>query len=180
MLKATKNLFSSAAAATSKSFVAGAGGAVPAKNLAGGVTLNSRDEIESMLSQPTWCVSELFERVENDSATERPTYETLSKLLKQAGLNSVEKDSPRANKLLQELDTQLTFVSHISEVDTKGIEPLVRISGEPIKARMEDLFAISEETAPETVEPNNWQPVALSAERSGNFYVLHEGLAKEA
>jgi hypothetical protein len=134
--------------------------------------LSSRAEIVELLSSPTWCVSELFRKDPSDNITEPATPEMLTKLLKQAGLNSVGNEPKREAKLLKELDTQLTFVGHIAAVNTDGIEPLVRIGGPPLSVSYEQLYQ-PRETAPEV---GKWSPAQLASESNGDYYVLREGL----
>lgn len=161
--------------------------------------LKSRADIKAALATPTWSVAELFEQdhpsgssspTTSDTSfsasanSEKPTTETLTKLIKLAGLNAIPHGSEKEARLLDELNNQLVFVSHISAVDTSGIEPLVRISGPPIEPTFEDLMAgsdaqpLSELQAPETVPPNNWQPTSLAAKKNGHFYQLNTKLGE--
>lgn len=147
--------------------------------------LTSRADIKQALAKPTWSVSELFEDENHgvgtaSSHSETPTAETLTKLLKLAGLNAIPKGSAKEAQLLDELTHQLVFVSHISAVDTEGVEPLVRISGPPIEPSYADLVEAESSTkdAPETEAPNNWQPTKLAAKTSGSFYQLNTKLGE--
>lgn len=146
-----------------------------------GRALNSRQEIADLLARPTWNVAELFEHDPNaDSiSSERPTMESLSKLIKQAAFSAVENNEAAKEKLLSELETQLQFVEHLSSVDTDGIEPLVRLSSEPQVIDFEDAVAAaqSSETAPET--NGGWQPSRLAAVNDGDYYVVREGLRRD-
>lgn len=76
-------------------------------------------------------------------------------------------------EIIKDLKGQLVFVNHICEVDTEGIEPLIRLGDVKMRLSFED---ISREIESEKV---NWNPTSLSKEKSGPFYVLKEGLRRE-
>lgn len=150
--------------------------------------LRNRKQIAQALETPTWSVMDLFKK-EPAAENTKPSEKLLDKLLKQAGLKSVERGSEREKKLLNELTNQLQFVEHVSAVDTHGIKPLVRIGGGPDKEfdlekamRFENPSEVAKSTiAQETVPGSSqrWKPVKLAEEASGDFYVLHEGLRRE-
>lgn len=144
--------------------------------------LESRKQIAELLKTPTWSVGELFIKDPNADRAEKPNAKLLAKLLKQAGLNPIDGDVERQNHLLKEMETQLTFVEHINNVDTTGLEPLVRIGAVPRTLGMEKVLELEETTQPvaqETIGANAWNPTALATKKTGDYFVLEEGLRHE-
>jgi Asp-tRNA(Asn)/Glu-tRNA(Gln) amidotransferase C subunit len=146
-----------------------------------GRALGSRQEIADLLAQPTWSVSELFHKDPSAAETsEKPSMETLTKLIRQSAFSAVNRDLKAKEKLLHELETQLQFVEHLASVDTTNVQPLVRLSSEPQVIDFEDVAAAVEgqDTCAETAG-NGWQPTKLAAISNGDYYVVREGLRKD-
>lgn len=135
--------------------------------------LKTRNDIAKVLnSPPTWSVADILPK-ENEVIEHEP--DLLPKLLKQSALTTTEANYP---KLMLELDNQLIFVKHISEVDTTNIEPLVRI-GDDVPSEFDygstKLARELQETARETLD-DGWKAVDLAAKKTGSFYVVNERL----
>jgi Glu-tRNAGln amidotransferase C subunit len=144
--------------------------------------LESRQQIAELLKNPTWSVGDLFIKDPNADQAEKPTPKLLAKLLNQAGLNPVDGNIERQNHLLKEMENQLTFVEHIHNVDTTGLEPLVRIGAIPHTLSLEKMLELEQDqpaVAAETVGVNQWNPTGLATKKSGDFYMLEEGLRHE-
>jgi Asp-tRNA(Asn)/Glu-tRNA(Gln) amidotransferase C subunit len=139
--------------------------------------LRGRQEIAKALGTSTWKVSELFSSVPGMQHTQ-PDPKLLSKLLKQAGLQAVPEGSEKEAMLLKELSKQLHFVEHISAVDTENVEPLVRIGGGSDRFFDTHKLLQAEKKRPDP-SSNNWSPTQLAQQKSGDFYVLREGLRRE-
>lgn len=150
-------------------------------------SLGSREAITKYLATPTWTSSQLLQAktIETDDTTtasskEQPpvaSSELITKLIKQSGLMPVAKGSVQETEIIKDLEGQLVFVNHICEVDTTGIEPLIRLGdtaeGARVKLTYEDL------AGPIKVEDVAWKPTELAQEKNGSFYVLKEGLRRE-
>lgn len=148
-------------------------------------SLNSKDEIVNFLSaaSASWSSTQLFDtsKITEDAASSEPkkTFvpdrSLIGKLMKQAGLPPVKSGSAREDSILRDLENQLVFVDHICEVDTTGLEPLVRL-GDPVKT-------VSFEQMTTPIDPKDskvkWDPTALAKEKNASFYVLKEGLRHE-
>lgn len=149
-------------------------------------SFNSKASIAEYLNSPSWSSSQLFgtsditdelDTTATEFAQQKPSVDAalVSKLVKQAGLPPVEPNSTREAEILKDLQDQLVFVDHICEVNTEGIEPLVRL-GDPVIN-----LSFSEMKTP--IEPKDskikWNPTDLAAEKNGNLYVLKEGLRHE-
>lgn len=144
--------------------------------------LESRQQIAKLLAKPTWSVGDLFIKDSKVDQAEKPTPKLLSKLLKQAGLNPIDGDIRRQEHLLKEMENQLTFVEHIHNVDTTGLEPLVRIGAVPQNISLEKMLQLEQDqpsTAAETVGTNAWRPTRFATKKSGDYYVIEEGLRHE-
>lgn len=139
--------------------------------------LRGRQEIAKALGSSTWKVSELFKSLPGVQHTQ-PNSELLSKLLKQAGLQAVPEGSEKEAKLLKELSNQLHFVEHVSAVDTTNVEPLVRIGGGSDQYFDANKLLQAEKKQPDS-SSTNWSPTQLAEQKSGDFYVLREGLRRE-
>ncbi|KAA8917352.1 hypothetical protein TRICI_000507 [Trichomonascus ciferrii] len=139
--------------------------------------LRGRQEIAKALETSTWKVSELFKTVPGMQHTQ-PDSQLLSKLLKQAGLQAVPVGSDKEAMLLKELSKQLHFVEHISAVDTTNVEPLVRVGGgsDQFFDKHKLLQARNKRPDPSATD---WSPTQLAQQKSGDFYVLREGLRRE-
>lgn len=144
--------------------------------------LDSKDAISAFLSKPTWTSSQLLQAkpiTHADegaaSASKQPIASSalVAKLLKQSGLMPVAPGSHAESQILRDLEGQLVFVNHICEVDTEGIEPLVRLGDVKLKLSFDDISGEIESTKVE------WNPTGLAKERDGPFYILKEGLRHE-
>lgn len=140
-----------------------------------GTVLKSKDQIAQVLSNPTWNVSDLYKAAPSQEVP-APDATLVEKLLKQCGLRPSDYSPERQRKLMTELATQLIFVEHVSAVNTDGVEPLIQIGGGPDTEFSLDK-AHENDQAQETKD--NWNPTMLAQQRSGNFYVLNEGLRRE-
>lgn len=149
-------------------------------------SFNSKESIAKFLNTPSWSSSQLFSSsdISDSLDTSKPPHTKdkpsinaalISKLVRQAGLPPVEPNSTREAEIIKDLQDQLVFVDHICEVDTKGIDPLVRLGDPVIK------LSFSQMKTP--IDPKDskvkWSPVDLAAEKNGKLYVLKEGLRHE-
>lgn len=150
--------------------------------------LHSRQAIDQYLSQPTWTSSQLLQAhtiapaSSTSTATKPPvaTSALVAKLLKQSGLMPVLPNSVEEQAIIRDLEGQLVFVNHICEVETNGIEPLIRLGDVRLSLGFDDL--LEEETAAGKhgeEGKERWTPTDLSSEKNGPYYVLKEGLRRE-
>lgn len=101
----------------------------------------SPNDIEAMLSQPSWSVKSLLKLDAKDFPTPSLTQAQLHHLLRLSALpipNSKDEEA----KMVKDLQSQLKFVQAIQEVDTKGVEPLEAIRDETKAAEMENTITV--------------------------------------
>lgn len=147
-------------------------------------SLGSKAAIADYLSSSSWSSSQLFDSHTITDASDQssshkttivPDSKLIAKLVKQAGLPPVAPGSEREAAIIKDLNSQLVFVDHICEVDTAGIEPLVRLSDPLITLSFDQM------KSPIVAKDSQikWTPTALAAEKNASFYVLKEGLRRE-
>lgn len=150
--------------------------------------LRSRADIAKYLATPSWNTNQLLQAKIIDkqqaasTAKEQPplaSSELIAKLIKQSGLMPVTKGSSQEAEIIKDLEGQLVFVNHICEVDTTGIDPLIRLGDSAEGARTQFTYEdLANPITPKDAEVN-WKPTELAHEKQGAFYVLKEGLRRE-
>jgi aspartyl/glutamyl-tRNA(Asn/Gln) amidotransferase C subunit len=101
----------------------------------------SANEIEALLSKPTWSVKALQERDSDSHSLENITQKQLHHLLRLSALPLPESPE-QETKMIETLQAQLHFVQAIQKVNTTGIEPLSALRDETENARRENEFTI--------------------------------------
>ncbi|KAI1460759.1 hypothetical protein F4805DRAFT_341685 [Annulohypoxylon moriforme] len=102
-------------------------------------------DLESILSKPTWSVRSLLPSSASKSTTDSPTItrQTLQHLLRLSALPP-PKSAGEESKMLSTLESQLQFVRAIREVDTTGVEPLRAIRDETAQGMREQTIGLDQ------------------------------------
>lgn len=157
-----------------------------------GPAAKDAQEIESMLAKPSWSVRSLF-KPENDAIVGKSvTRQQLHHLLRLSALPPPESEAEES-AMLQDLESQLSFVQAIQKVNTEGVQPLVSIRDETQAGQMEEeinLVSLKEELAKEEVvgtrgrirrkadvkverdDAENWDALACAPKVKGRFIAL--------
>ncbi|KAI1210326.1 uncharacterized protein F4807DRAFT_459702 [Annulohypoxylon truncatum] len=106
---------------------------------------HTTQDLESILSKPSWSVRSLLPPPASESTAGSPTItpQTLQHLLRLSALpppRSAEEES----KMLSTLESQLQFVRAIREVDTTGVEPLRSIRDETAQGMREQTIGLDQ------------------------------------
>ncbi|KAI9820770.1 MAG: hypothetical protein M1827_005140 [Pycnora praestabilis] len=101
------------------------------------------DEIDSILSKPTWSVRSLLPTSSQVSKELGVAPKQLHHLLRLSALPQPETLEEESN-MLRTLDSQLHFVREIQNVDTAGIEPLQSIRDETQEAEKENEITVEQ------------------------------------
>lgn len=158
-------------------------------------SIRSAEEIESLLSKPTWSVKALLPA--DSQSTDAPTITPaqLKHLLNLSALPEPKDGEEEAN-MLKTLRSQLHFVRAIQEVDTKGIPPLrairdetqsaedeVKISLDAVKGALEQeevrgkhYKRIQRKDGPiNTKGAEDWDILGHAERRAGKYFVVNSG-----
>lgn len=157
------------------------------------------DELEELLSTPTWSVESLLPPKTRAPDAPKVTSQQLHHLLRLSALPLPE--SPEAEqKMLDTLADQLHFVGKIQEVDTTGVEPLRAIRDETELGREEQTITlqklahalnqeeiigkhykrIQRKTEPVDTEGiEDWDVLGSAERKVGNYFVVESQRPQE-
>ena len=103
--------------------------------------LKTPAEIHDFLSQPSWSTKDLLKpqaRLEESQISR----DKLHHLLRLSALPLPTSDAEE-QQMIKDLESQLTFVQSIQEIDTEGIEPLQSIRDETKRAQEANIYDVS-------------------------------------
>lgn len=155
------------------------------------------EEVESILSKPTWSVKALLPSDAQSADAPIITHAQLRHLLKLSALPE-PKDEEEQSKILKTLRSQLHFVRAIQAVDTKGVSPLRAIRDETQAAEEEariSLDSVKEALAQEVVRgkhykriqrkegpvdtkgAEDWDVMGHAERKAGRYFLVDSGKA---
>ncbi|KAK9466059.1 hypothetical protein V1512DRAFT_264644 [Lipomyces arxii] len=129
-------------------------------------SLERLEEIEKLLSTPTWTIESLLPHVSVGELHPDINPTSLRDLLRRSGLQFPKTDAEE-QQMLADLQRQLSFVDHVQDVDTVGVRPLNRVGLDDPPLTWDDI-ATEQESMPEQAA------IADDKKEREYFYVTDE------
>ena len=154
-------------------------------------------DVADLLSRPSWSVSSLLPR--NNQQSEQPsvTSKQLHHLLRLSALPP-PKDANEEDRMLATLSSQLHFVKEIQSVDTTGVEPLrslrdesqsgeqeaelgmdalkTALNGEEVRGKHHKRIRRRKDDSAERVgHDDDWDVLGTAGRKVGRFFVVEGG-----
>ncbi|KAF2851005.1 hypothetical protein T440DRAFT_77061 [Plenodomus tracheiphilus IPT5] len=157
------------------------------------------DELEQLLSEPTWSVESLLPPKTRAPDAPKISPQQLHHLLRLSALPPPE-SLEQEQKMLDTLAAQLHFVGKIQEVDTTGVAPLRALRDETKQAEEEQTIslntlkeALSKEkvigvhhkriqrdtTSVDARDVENWDVLGSAERKSGSYFVVESERPQE-
>lgn len=153
------------------------------------------DELDSLLSKPSWSVRSLLPQSSDGAKEEREVSpEQLSHLLRLSALPQPASEAEQ-NEMLETLQSQIHFVREIQRVDTAGVAPLVALRDESPESIAENTIGLEdlkEAFAQEEPVGRNgrirrrrmqkqkdtaaeaWNPLEMASKTAGRYFVVQK------
>ena len=154
-----------------------------------------REDIEDMLSKPSWSVRSLLPGPSKDIENSRiVSKEQLHHLLRLSALPQPKTEAEEAD-LLKTLQSQIHFVKEIQKIDTTGVSPLVALRDESedgirestiTMQDLQDALALEKPVGrngrirrqkvsnPASHEAQDWDPLKMTEDTAGRFFVVRK------